>query len=84
MDAGTLAMLIPVLALSIGLVTAIKRPAKPSLPHRGEEDDTGRRALEEEVDALRLQVAEQQTRLDFVERLLERPKEAARLPGAPE
>lgn len=84
MDAGTLALLIPVLAVATGLVTAIKRPARPSPRHLEAEDDTGRRALEEEVDALRLQVADQQTRLDFVERLLAQPKEAARLPGASE
>lgn len=86
MDPGTLALLIPVLALATGLVTAIKRPARPSRRHRDEEpDDAGRRALEEEVDALRLQLADQQTRLDFVERLLAQPKDAARLPesGAP-
>ncbi|HEX2189847.1 MAG TPA: hypothetical protein VHG51_13150 [Longimicrobiaceae bacterium] len=82
MDAGFLAMLIPVLALSIGLVTAIKRPARALAPRRDEADDAEERALAAEVDELRRELADTRTRLDFVERLLEKPREPARLAEA--
>ena len=81
MDPGTLALLIPVLALAIGFVAILKMPRRafgqrsdPALSSRTE-------ALEQEVTSLRKELAEVQERLDFAERLLTRPDEKRRVEG---
>lgn len=80
MDQGTLIMLIPVLALAIGLVAILKMPRKvfghgstPRLEERVQ-------AMEQEIGGLRQELADAQERLDFAERLLARADEARRLP----
>jgi hypothetical protein len=76
MDAGALTMLIPVLALGIGLVVVIKMPRKAfgRTADRGVEDRL--LSLEGAVQDLREQLTDTQERLDFAERLLRRPEEA--------
>ncbi len=83
MNKQELALLIPVIALSIGLAATIlnglvrlqRERAKQSRTIAGN-DVAGRLdALEQEVGSLREQVAEAQERLDFAERMLARPAE---------
>jgi hypothetical protein len=71
MDAGSLALLIPIVAIVGGISVKIARifaqtrgaPTDPGLPGR-------LTALEEEVGSLRHELTEAQERLDFTERLL--------------
>lgn len=93
MDKQQLALLIPLLALTIGLAATILNGMVKLQRERGKQgrtiadDDVGARleALEQEVGSLRGQLAEAHERLDFAERLLARPSEersgAARRPG---
>jgi len=93
MDRQSLALLIPILALTIGLAGTILHGLLRLQRERGKQsrtiadDDVGARleALEQEVGSLRGQLAEAHERLDFAERLLARlPEErsaAARRPG---
>lgn len=83
MDRQSLALLIPVLALGIGLAATILRGLLKLEKARGEhgrigadEDFAGRlEALEQEVGSLRHQLTEAQERIDFAERLLARPRD---------
>ncbi|MGH9258721.1 MAG: hypothetical protein ACRD08_02315 [Acidimicrobiales bacterium] len=83
MDKQQLALLIPILALTIGLAGTIfhgllqlqKARAKQS-PAPPDDDVLARlEALEQEVGSLREQLVEAHERLDFAERLLARPPE---------
>lgn len=77
---GVLALMIPVLAMSIGLVTVLRMPkeALASRRHRGQlapaPEST---ALVEEVTQLREEVAQLRERVDFTERLLSGPAPAS-------
>jgi hypothetical protein len=83
MDKQQLALLIPLVALSIGLAATVlsglvKLQRERNRAGRAVADDdvAGRLdALEHEVGSLRDQLAEAQERLDFAERLLAKPPE---------
>ena len=92
MDKQQLALLIPLVALSIGLAATVLSGLAKLQRERNKagraitDDDVAGRleALEQEVGSLRGQLAEAHERLDFAERLLARPPEersAARRPG---
>lgn len=79
MDAGMLAMSIPVVAIICGTLVKmqkLKSEARGELPA---EDLARLDALEHEVIALRQELTEAQERIDFTERLLTRGRE--RTPG---
>ena len=87
MDNGTLALLIPVLALAIpvcavifgGLAKVARYRAEAASKGPSPEIDSRLQALEQEVSSLRQDLGETQERLDFTERLLARAKEDKRL-----
>ena len=77
MDAGMLAMSIPVVAIICGTLVKmqkVKSDARAELP---EEDLARLDALEHEVMALRQELSEAQERIDFTERLLTKGRENA-------
>lgn len=77
MDTGTLALLIPVLALAIGLAAILKMPRKTWGAWSGPADpqlENRVAALEQELSSMRQQLVETQERLDFAERILARPE----------
>lgn len=69
---GILALLIPVLALSTGLVAVLRMPPEALAGKRGRRmaPPADNAALEEEVALLREELARVKERLDFTERLL--------------
>lgn len=79
MDRQSLALLIPILALGIGLAATILngmvRLAKARSQHAGEggAEEARLNALEDEVSRLRHELTEAHERLDFAERVLARP-----------
>lgn len=83
MDPRTLAILIPLFALGIGLAATILggmvRLEKARAANRkqlGDDDLVARvQDLEDEVSTMRQQLSETSERLDFAERLLARPRE---------
>ena len=83
MDKGVIALMIPMLALVIGLAATItsgmiklqKERNKGRLGVGGDEVLGRVEALEEEVGTLRRQLSEAQERIDFAERLLARGRE---------
>jgi hypothetical protein len=81
MDAGALALLIPVLALAIGLIAIIKLPPRV-LGRRASTPDLEARMqdLELEVNTLRQELEDAQQRLDFAERVIARNEEGRALP----
>jgi hypothetical protein len=87
MDNGTLALLIPVLALAIpvvaivfsGLIKLAKARAEAETRGLLPEADARLEALEQEVGRLRQELGETQERVDFAERLLARGEENRRL-----
>ena len=84
MDKGILALMIPLLALAIGMVAVITQGAIKLQQEKNKGlrstpgGDTIARvdALEQEVQGLREQLSEAQERIDFAERLLARGREA--------
>ena len=89
MDRQSLALLIPILALGIGLAATIlggmTKLAKVRAQERravdGGDVETRLEALEDEVSRLRHELTEAHERLDFAERVLARPpaeRDAAR------
>ena len=73
MDAGAIAILIPVIALATGFVAVLRMPKEAFLPkpRKGERVDAGRlEELEYQMQELREQLAETQERLDFAERAM--------------
>lgn len=84
MDKGILALMIPLLALAIGMVAVIAQGAIKLQQEKNKGlrntpgGDTIARvdALEQEVQGLREQLSEAQERIDFAERLLARGREA--------
>ena len=79
MVTGTLALLIPVLALAIGFVAILKLPRKAFGQHSNPQLEERLEALERELGTVRQELAEAQERLDFAERLLARAEEARQL-----
>jgi uncharacterized protein HemX len=76
MDIRVLALIIPVLALAIGLVAVLRMPREAFLSKsdRKQRDTARLDELELQVIELREQVIETQERLDFAERaMLNRP-----------
>jgi hypothetical protein len=84
MDAGAVALLIPVAAIVMG---GLVRIARDFARGRRSPDvsalDTRMEALEHELASVRSDLNETQERLDFAERLLAQAREGKRL-GAPE
>ncbi|MDQ3137413.1 MAG: hypothetical protein M3Q93_07490 [Gemmatimonadota bacterium] len=93
MDRHSLALLIPILALTIPVIAMIFKGLNRLAQIRLEEARlrigslTGGAELElaglrGDVDDLRRELSEVQERVDFAERLLSKPREAARSPAA--
>ena len=84
MDAGAIALLIPVAAIVMG---GLARIARDLARGRRNQDvsalDTRMEALEHELGSVRSDLSETQERLDFAERLLAQAREGKPL-GAPE
>jgi len=94
MDRQTLALFIPILALSIPVLAILSNGLQKVWRLRIEEararagalTDGGEAELDQvrgEVEQLRRELTEVQERLDFAERLLARRPEAPPLPGTP-
>ncbi|MGB7212623.1 MAG: hypothetical protein WBC97_08340 [Gemmatimonadales bacterium] len=82
MDKGTLALFIPILALSIPLAAVLIRGYHTTIRLRIEEAKAQRGSGDgdtEAIEQLRQEVAEIQERLDFTERLLAQNREGERL-----
>ncbi len=95
MDTGALALLIPILALSIPVLaivfSGLVKVAQARHGIGGDVDGTLSArvdALEMELDGVRQELAETHERLDFAERMLSRGSETAarviRMPGRPD
>lgn len=91
MDKQTLAVMIPVIVVSIPLVALIFSGMQKMMKLRIEEEKVKRGSgesarqiddLRAEVDQLRHELGEVHERLDFAERLLARKSETERLPPA--
>lgn len=92
MDHGTLALLIPVLALSIPVVAVVMNGLHKIARARADEAQARLAGgaddvlpvvdqLRAEVQALREDMVEIQERMDFTERVLTKERESGRLPG---
>jgi Tfp pilus assembly protein PilO len=92
MDHSTIALLIPIMALGIGVVAVVSNGIQKVAKLRIEEARIRAGALDAggspEIDALRTEVAglrqelqEVEERLDFAERALVQSRELGRLPG---
>ncbi len=92
MDNGTLALLIPVLALAIPIVAIVSNRLVKLQQLRIEEarvragtgDGAASDSLADEVDQLRQELAEVQERLDFAERTLAQVRSRPALSPSPE
>lgn len=92
MDNGTLALLIPVLALAIPIVAIVANRLVKLQQLRIEEakvragigDDGASDSLAHEVDQIRQELADVQERLDFTERTLAQVRNRPQLPANPE
>jgi len=75
MDPGSLAMLIPIVAITAGAAVKVAKIVTQGR-NRDEDPQTSERlaALEDEVAALRGELGETHERLDFTERLLAQGK----------
>lgn len=91
MDSGTLALLIPIVALSIpvaaivmsGLSKIWKMRLEETRLRAGQSAGDGEfEQLRAEVDQLKTELAEVHERLDFTERILAKNADRERLPGA--
>ncbi len=87
MDQHIIALLIPILALSIPVIALVSRGLNQLAKTRLEEarlragssggSDDEVAALRAEVDDLRRELSEVQERVDFTERILSRPRDGA-------
>lgn len=79
MDAGSLALMIPIAAIVSGALVKIAkvRAASGSLGDSAEEIHRRLDGMEQECAALRQELVETQERLDFTERLLAQHKDSA-------
>jgi hypothetical protein len=92
MDSGTLALLIPIVALSIPVAAIVMSGLSKIWKMRLEEarlragqsmaGDGEFEQLRAEVDQLKTELAEVHERLDFTERILAKNADRERLPGA--
>ena len=79
MDAGQIALLIPVVAIIMGGLVKISRNVNPANSQRPSPDLEVRiQRLEDELGSVRQELAEAQERLDFAERLLAKAREDSR------
>jgi alkylation response protein AidB-like acyl-CoA dehydrogenase len=80
MDAGVIALLIPIAAIVTGGVVKIVK-VREAARQAGSDPDLQARlaAMEQELAAMRGELSETQERLDFTERLLAQAREAKRL-----
>lgn len=76
MDAGVIAVFIPVVAIICGTVLKMQK-IKSAANQLPSEDLERLDALEHEMTTLRQELSETQERLDFTERLLSRGRESA-------
>lgn len=76
MDAGVIAMSIPVVAIICGTIVKLQKVKSEASAKLPEEELARLDALEQEVMTLRQELSETQERLDFTERLLTRGREA--------
>lgn len=83
MNPGVLAMLIPIAAILCGTYIAVERIKSKRLSGGGDAHEALQRvdAVEQDLAAVKEQLAETQERLDFAERLLARQKDAGRIAG---
>jgi hypothetical protein len=82
MDAGVIALLIPIVAIISGTVLMLARLRASRGSQPASADVTARfEALVQDVRALQLELGETQERLDFTERLLSKAKEEKRIGG---
>ena len=79
MDAGTMAMFVPIVAIAAGALITIERMKSKRVEGGG---DVAARidALERELTDVRHELIETQERLDFAERMLAKQKDARPLP----
>ncbi len=76
MDAGQIALMIPVVALIMGGLVKISRNMSQANPRSGSPGLESRiESLEHELGLVRQELSETQERLDFTERLLARGRE---------
>jgi hypothetical protein len=76
MDAGQIALLIPVAAIIMGGLVKISRNMSQGNPGSGSPELESRiERLEHELGSVRQELSEAQERLDFTERLLARGRE---------
>ena len=80
MDAGVIALLIPIVALVIGGVVKIVK-VREAARQAGSDPDLQARlaAMEQDLNAMRGELSETQERLDFTERMLTKEREEKRL-----
>jgi hypothetical protein len=80
-DAGVIALSIPIVAIIAGAAVKIAHLWAPP-PRTADPDLTMKvEAMEQDLAALRQELAETQERLDFTERLLAKPPERGGSPG---
>jgi hypothetical protein len=80
MDPGQIALSIPVVAIIMGGLVKISSNMKAPRPAPGNPElDSRVESLEQEMTAVRQELAEAQERLDFTERLLAQSREAGQL-----
>lgn len=82
MDAGSLALMIPIVALIAGATVKVAQIMAGG-KRRGTDDDFPERltALEQEITTLRGELTEAQERIDFAERLLAKERDSKRIEG---
>jgi hypothetical protein len=83
MDAGQIALMIPVVAILSGAAVKIAKIRSAGAHPPGVDDSPRLEALEEEIGQLRQDLTETQERLDFAERLLAKGRDAGRLGDSP-
>ena len=76
MDAGQIALMIPVAAIIMGGLVRISRNMNPASPKSPSPELESRiQSLEQELGSVRQELTEAQERLDFTERMLTKARE---------
>ena len=82
MDAGNLALMIPIVALIAGATVKVAQIFAGGKRSRADDDFPQRlAALEQEITTLRGELTEAQERIDFAERLLAKERDSKRVGG---